>query len=202
MFTGLIKDIGTILSIVPMQACGKKITIQTKLAEAHFSLGCSICHHGICLTVISFSKEKEGIVYDVELSQETLSCTNAQFWQEGDYLNIEPSLKVGDELGGHFVLGHVDSVISCRDIFKTEDYWVVYFSYNNDQKDFIASKGSIALNGVSLTVNHITHDTFDICLIPHSIKNTTMQFLKQGDVVNVEFDPIARYCHRILTNKE
>lgn len=190
MFTGLIQDMGTVRAIE--KHGDTRIEIETALDLSAMPLGCSICCSGACLTVV----QKGANWFAVDVSSETLSKTGIGLWTIGARINLEPSLRLGDELGGHFVFGHVDGQAQILEV--KEDGASRIFRIKAEANGLIAAKGSIALDGVSLTVNEVQGDVFTVNIIPHTWEKTTMQFLKPGDRVNLEFDMLARYVAQAL----
>lgn len=193
MFTGLIQDIGTVVSVTP-QGEGKRIGIETKMDLSVVPLGASIACSGCCLTVVEKAKHS----FFIEASPETLTKTFIKNWGEGTKVNLEPSLRLGDELGGHFVFGHVDGEAVVKTIVAEGDYTRIDFQSPESLRRYIASKGSVTLDGVSLTVNEVKDDFFSVMIIPHTWTHTTFQFLKAGDTVNIEIDMLARYVARLM----
>lgn len=168
--------------------------IKTDLDLTKVAIGASVCHAGCCLTVI----EKDGDVYAVDVSNETLSKTTLGEWTKGTKINLEPSLKVGDELGGHIVSGHVDGVATITAIEKEGDSHRLTIAAPETLAKFIAPKGSVALNGISLTVNEVSGNQFGINIIPHTWDVTTLGTAKVGDKLNIEIDLMARYAARLM----
>lgn len=192
MFTGIITDIGTVRAIT--KAGDTRIEITTAYDVPSIDIGASICCCGACMTVI----ERSADWFAVEASAETLSKTVLGAWREGTRINLERPLKAGDEMGGHVVSGHVDGTASVTDVQKEGDSLRVSFKTSDDLKAFIAPKGSITLDGVSLTINEVQDDTFGVNLIAHTQKETTFGNISPGDIVNVEIDMLARYVARLL----
>jgi len=192
MFTGIIDDIGTIISIKQDGDVGIKIS--TNYDTANIKIGASISCSGICLTVMKKGKDW----FFVKASQETISCTTMKYWQVGSKLNLERSLKMGDEIGGHLVSGHIDGVGIVKSIIALEESHIIDFIAPDKLTYFIAKKGSIAINGVSLTVNHVHDNCFSVNIIPHSWNNTNFHELKITEEVNLEIDMMARYIARVL----
>ncbi len=197
MFTGIIQDFGTIKFL-------KKglYKISTSLNLNECTEGSSICCNGVCLTAKNIIKNEKNIFsFEVNIGEETLSRTNlGQQITNSEKINIEKSLKIGDEIGGHFVYGHVDCVTRVQKIIKLENSWEYSFEkkFNKNNK-FIAKKASISINGVSLTIADILDDSFTVSIIEHTFKKTNLQYLKDGDYVNIEFDYLARF---ILQNEK
>ncbi|MBL6932825.1 MAG: riboflavin synthase [Rhodospirillales bacterium] len=192
MFTGIITDVGTVRSIV--KTGDTRIEITTRFDTDTIDIGASICCSGACMTVV----EKRDDWFAVEASAETLSKTVLGQWQEGTRINLERALKAGDEMGGHVVSGHVDGTAEIIGLESEGDSLRVRFKIMGSLKCFIAPKGSVTLNGVSLTVNEVEGETFGVNLIAHTQQETTLGNLALGDVVNVEIDMLARYVARLL----
>ncbi|ANP35836.1 riboflavin synthase subunit alpha [Phaeobacter gallaeciensis] len=191
MFTGIITDVGTIKALE--QEGDLRARIGTGYDTAGIDLGASIASDGVCLTVIELGSDW----YDVQISAETVSKTNIGAWTVGKRVNLERALKVGDELGGHIVSGHVDGVAEVVDITDEGDSTRVTLRAPKDLARFIAPKGSVALNGTSLTVNDVEGCDFGINFIPHTKEVTTWGDVKLGDKVNLEIDTLARYVARL-----
>lgn len=192
MFTGLITDVGRVRAVTSVG--DRRIEIETSFPIAEIELGASIACSGVCLTAIEFGDNW----FAVEASEETTSKTTVGDWQAGDALNLERSLRIGDELGGHLVFGHVDGVAEIAG--RRTDGDSIRFSIlaPDDLAPYIASKGSVALSGVSLTVNEVDGNRFGVNIIPHTADATTLGKLSAGDRVNLEVDMLARYVARQL----
>ena len=191
MFTGIITDVGTIAELE--QQGDLRARIKTAYDTSGIDLGASIASDGVCLTVIELGEDW----YDVQISAETVSKTNIGSWTVGKRVNLERALKVGDELGGHIVSGHVDGVAEVVEIKDEGDSTRVTLRAPKDLARFIAPKGSVALNGTSLTVNAVEGCDFGINFIPHTKEVTTWGDVKLGDQVNLEIDTLARYVARL-----
>ncbi|MFC4669924.1 riboflavin synthase [Seohaeicola nanhaiensis] len=191
MFTGIITDIGSIRDI--RQAGDMTARIATAYDTARIDIGASIASDGVCLTVTALGEDW----YEVQISAETLSKTNLGAWTPGRRVNLERALRVGDELGGHIVSGHVDGVAEVVAMTREGDSTRVTLRAPKALSRFVAPKGSVALNGTSLTVNEVDGDTFGINLIPHTQEVTTWGEVKPGDRVNIEIDTLARYVARL-----
>ncbi|WP_278921168.1 MULTISPECIES: riboflavin synthase [Pseudophaeobacter] len=191
MFTGIITDIGTIAQLDQQGDLRARIT--TGYDTAGIDLGASIASDGVCLTVIELGSDW----YDVQISAETVSKTNIGAWTVGKRVNLERALKVGDELGGHIVSGHVDGVAEVVAMQEEGDSTRVTLRAPAALARFIAPKGSVALNGTSLTVNDVTGCDFGINFIPHTKEATTWGDVALGDQVNLEIDTLARYVARL-----
>ena len=195
MFTGIVTDIGRIKEAEP--AGDTKFVIATAYDTAGIAIGASICCSGVCLTVV----DKAAGWFSVTASAETLACSNLGDWGAGTSVNLERALKVGDELGGHIVSGHVDGVVEIARIQKDGDSLRFRFTLGEDLAPFIAPKGSVCLDGVSLTVNEVDEGGFGINIIPHTQEMTTFGTSETGGRVNLEIDVLARYVAR-LAQKE
>ncbi|MCE8518284.1 riboflavin synthase [Ruegeria pomeroyi] len=191
MFTGIVTDIGTVVELE--QRGDLRARIRTGYDTGGIDIGASIASDGVCLTVIALGEDW----YDVEISAETVSKTNLGDWSVGKRLNLERALKVGDELGGHIVSGHVDGVAEVVAIADEGDSTRVTLRAPAELARFIAPKGSVALNGTSLTVNAVEGAEFGINFIPHTKEATTWGSVAVGDRVNLEIDMLARYVARL-----
>ena len=200
MFTGIITDVGEIAKIEKIKDTRAKILCTYNLSEVE--LGASICCDGVCLTVTDYGITEDKNWFSVDISNETISKTiigDKDFgWKAGRKVNLERSLKLGDELGGHIVTGHIDGTGSIEKMIEIEGSTKVTFQTNKSLAKFIAEKGSVTLNGTSLTVNHVEASSFDINFIPHTKDNTTWKKMRIGEKVNIEIDILARYVDRIL----
>ena len=190
MFTGIIQDIGSLQG-----SNNNEYKIITKLDLSECKIGFSISCNGVCLTTTNIKKNKENYFFTVNLSEETILRTNFGTLKKNfDKINIEKSLKIGEEISGHFVYGHVDSVYKILKIKNLEHSWEFKFENKlSKYYDFIVEKASIAIDGISLTIAHVDKNSFVISIIPHTFNNTNLQFSKEGDFVNVEFDYLARF---------
>lgn len=193
MFTGIITDVGTVIA-----RQGGVFTIRSAYAAEGIALGASIAHDGCCLTVTNVVPVDGGSRYTLDVSNETLSKTTLGDWQVGRRINLERALKVGDELGGHIVSGHVDGVARIVAMEADDVSQRVTFEVDASIAPYIAPKGSVALDGTSLTVNEVEGCRFGINLIPHTLTVTTWGSKKTGDRVNIEIDPLARYVARLM----
>lgn len=194
MFTGIVTDMGEILALE--QRGDLRARIGTGYDTTRIDIGASIACEGVCLTVIDLGTAPRNW-FDVEISAETVSKTNLGGWAVGRRINLERALKVGDELGGHIVSGHVDGVAEVVAMRPEGDSLRVTFRAPEDLARFIAPKGSICLNGTSLTVNEVDGRDFGINFIPHTQKVTTWGSVAVGDLVNLEVDTMARYVARL-----
>ncbi|MBD9527886.1 riboflavin synthase [Paracoccus sp. PAR01] len=193
MFTGIITDIGTVSNVEMRGDMRARISCHYDMVGV--DMGASIACDGVCLTVV----DKGPDWFDVDISAETISKTNigANGWAGGKRLNLERALRVGDELGGHIVSGHVDGVAIVEEMHDEGDSTRITFRAPDTLAKFIAPKGSVALNGTSLTVNEVEGSTFGINVIPHTQQVTTWGTIKTGDAVNLEIDTLARYVARL-----
>lgn len=191
MFTGIITDMGRIRAIE--QRGDMRARISTGYDTAKIEIGASIACDGVCLTVVGLGSDW----FDVDISAETVSKTNLSSWAEGKRVNLERALKVGDELCGHIVSGHVDGQAEVVDLCDEGDSTRVTLRAPEDLARFIAAKGSVALNGTSLTVNEVADREFGINFIPHTKQVTTWGDVSVGDMVNLEIDTLARYVARL-----
>lgn len=192
MFTGIITDVGRVVEIE--RRGDLRLTIQTRFDLNSVSMGASIASNGVCLTVV----EKLADAYKVDVSAETIAKTTVGDWVVGTPLNLERSLKLGDELGGHLVYGHVDAVAQVVSVTPDGDSHRWRFRVPQSLKNFIAAKGSVALNGVSLTVNEVDDDVFGVNIIPHTAVQTTFGLIGPGARINLEVDMLARYVARLV----
>ncbi len=196
MFTGIITDIGRIRSV--RQGGDTRLEIETGYATETIAIGASIACSGACLTVT----EKGAGWFAVEASAETLACTTIGSWSEGTLINLERALRMGDELGGHLVSGHVDAIGRIEEVTPVGDSLRIRVSLPPEFAKFIAEKGSVTLNGVSLTVNAVSNSVFDVNIIAHTQAATTFGKCAAGTPVNVEIDMLARYVARLVDFKE
>ena len=197
MFTGIVTDMGDLVK-VERKGEVKTLTVATDFDAAGIDIGASIAHAGVCLTVTSVTPGgPRATLFTVDAAPETLAITTVAGWDEGRRINLERSLKMGDELGGHMVSGHVDctaKVVSREDLGTTTRF---VFEVPERLARFVAAKGSVALDGTSLTVNEVNGNTFSCLLIPHTLSVTTWGEVKAGDTVNFEADLMARYAARL-----
>ena len=199
MFTGIISDVGTILEVTQMG--DTRYVIETSYDTKGIDIGASIACSGVCLTVIE-KMETPSPRFAVEASAETLNVTTAKKWAVGTKLNLERALKMGDELGGHIVSGHVDGIAEIKSIEPDGDSLRFVFAAPEELAMFIASKGSVTLDGTSLTVNEVRGNNFGVNMIPHTQAVTTWGQSKSGDLINIEIDVLARYVARIKEVKD
>ena len=193
MFTGLITDVGRVVARE-----GGRFTLETAYDPATIALGASIACDGVCLTVTSLTPASSGCRFTVDVSNETLAKSNLDQWQPGREINLERSLRAGDELGGHIVSGHVDGRARIVDLRADGESRRFLFEAPEHLAVYIAPKGSVALDGTSLTVNEVAGSRFGVNLIPHTLTRTTWGRKKPGDEVNLEVDLFARYVARLM----
>ncbi|MFK8115235.1 MAG: riboflavin synthase [Rubripirellula sp.] len=196
MFTGLVETMSTITSIVD-QPPGKRLSVDAGFVAEDASIGDSICINGCCLTVVSI----DGSLLDFEAGEETLSRTNLGELAVGSYVNLERSLAVGDRLGGHYVSGHIDAVGVLAERREDPPWAHLRFQMPEQLASQVAAKGSIAIDGISLTVVEVGKDFFTVALIPHTLEVTTLGKRAVGDHVNLETDVLAKYVERSLAFK-
>ncbi len=192
MFSGIIQGIGFIDNLQ-----SNNTFIRTSLDLSDCKIGSSISCNGVCLTAISVEKlENNDFIFSVNISEETRNRSNFFYNNLSQKINIEKSIKAGDEISGHFVYGHIDCITKISKIHKLDLSWNFEFQKDKTNKDmerFIVQKGSIAINGISLTVANVSSDNFSISIVPHTYENTNLNSVKENDLVNIEFDALARY---------
>ncbi len=197
MFTGIIQELGTIVKIVDQKAT-KAFTIEAAMSAPGLKIGDSICVDGCCLTVIEIEQKS----FKVEAVQETLTLSLAGKYQENQKVNLENSLAIGDKLHGHFVTGHVDFLGKVLKLSQENENTVLEIAFPANMARFFAMKGSTTINGVSLTISKVNQGSFEVTLIPHTLKVTNLGDLKTGSEVNIEVDLLARYIENLLGDKE
>jgi len=196
MFTGIITDIGELISLDKQGDW--QLRIKTHWNTKDIDIGASIACSGICLTVL----DREDDYFDVSASMETVSITTLKTWKLGKKINLERALRVGDELGGHIVSGHVDGITTLSEIKPDNDSYRLKFLIDDKFKGLIASKGSVCIDGISLTVNSVTDSSFDVNIISHTWNETAIGNCVVGDAANLEIDMLARYVARLLEMKK
>ena len=194
MFTGIVSDVGTVV-----KRNGGRFAIACGYKHKSLQEGASLACDGCCLTLIDVQKAKKGAIVAVEASNETLAHTTLFAWKEGRHINLERPLTLGDELGGHIVTGHVDAATMILERTPDGDSMRFVFESPPGLARFIAPKGSIALDGISLTVNEVEGTSFGVNIIPYTLALTTWQDRMPGDLVNLEVDLLARYVARLRT---
>ncbi|MEO1030402.1 MAG: riboflavin synthase [Bacteroidota bacterium] len=191
MFTGIIEDLGTVQKLVKENG-NLHLTLSTSITH-ELKVDQSVAHNGVCLTVVLIDNNN----YVVTAIQETLDKTNLSALKEGDTVNIERAMKLGDRLDGHIVQGHVDQTAECIAIKEEDGSWLFTFEYDTGFNNITIEKGSITVNGVSLTVVNSKINQFSVAIIPYTYQHTTFNALKVGDKVNLEFDVIGKYVKRL-----
>lgn len=196
MFTGIIESFGKIIS-TEKESANLRIRISAPFL-AELKADQSVSHNGVCLTVEKISAEN----YEVVAIAETLERSNLGNLKAGDFVNLERCLKIGDRLDGHMVQGHVDEMAVCKSVENKNGSWLFTFQLNTTSSaELIVEKGSVSINGVSLTVVKAEKDYFSVAIIPYTFENTIFQYITTGTKVNIEFDIIGKYVKRILTNR-
>jgi len=195
MFTGIVTALGEVKAVEKLPGL-TRLTIAAPYSDA--DVGASIAHDGVCLTVVEVETHSNGMRYVVEVAPESLALTTMGHLKPGDHVNLERSLRVGDELGGHIVQGHVDGVGEVLKVAQDGEGWRLRIKPPQGIAHLIAPKGSIAIAGVSLTVNEVDDEGFGVLIIPHTWAVTTLSKLQAGDKVNLEADMMARYAARLV----
>lgn len=194
MFTGIIEDLGQV-KFLDYEDTNLHLTIESRLAP-ELKIDQSVSHNGVCLTVVDCNDS----CYTVTAIKETLDKTNLNLLTQGDVVNLERGLKLGDRLDGHMVQGHVDQVGTCTGIENHDGSWIFSFEYDSSIGNVTIEKGSITVNGVSLTVVHSKDNGFSVAIIPYTYEHTNFKTYKVGSIVNLEFDVIGKYVSRLYTN--
>ena len=197
MFTGLVTDVGTIDHVAGGDTL-KRVRVRSGYRAGGIVLGASIACGGPCLTAVAAEPLGEGCVFDVDVGAETLARTTAGEWRRGMRINLERSLRIGDELGGHIVTGHVDGLVEVLAVEAFDGMSRFVLRAPRGLLRFIAEKGSVCLDGTSLTVNAVEDETFSVLLIPHTLAVTTWGERRTGDRLNLEVDLMARYAARLV----
>lgn len=201
MFTGIVTDVGEVIAVEPKAEGLHRLRIACAYLRESIAIGASISHSGVCLTVVETAAAGNRTAIAVDAAAETLRMTTASVWKVGTRLNLERALKMGDELGGHLVAGHVDGIAELITREDLTDMARLTFRAPKELMRFIASKGSVALDGVSLTVNEVTSETFAVLIIPHTLSVTTLGAVRPGDRINLEIDLMARYAARLMETR-
>ena len=191
MFTGIVQNLADVISFK-----NGELEISTSLDLSDCKIGSSICCNGVCFTATEINFREDQYTFKVNVGEETQDRTNFsnQEFNKLAKINIEKSLKIGDEISGHFVYGHIDRTTNITNINKLDNSWEFYFkNFKNKDKNFIVEKASIAINGISLTIAKVDNNNFSISVIPHTLENTNLKYLKEKDLVNIEFDYLARF---------
>ena len=197
MFTGIVTALGDVKAVERLDGL-TRLSINAPYDAKDVAIGASIAHEGCCLTVVEAAPEANGLRYVVEVAPESLALTTLGGLETGDRVNLERALRIGDELGGHMVQGHVDGLGDVVSVTKDGEGWRLKIRPPSSINHLIAPKGSIAINGVSLTVNEVDGGGFGVLIIPHTWSVTTLSRLKAGDKVNLEADMMARYAARLI----
>ena len=195
MFTGLITHVGKVSVIKETENNDTYVGIEIKWND-DLNIGSSVCCNGVCLTVI----EKKINYFGVELSSETIKRTNFQYLKLNNKINLEKSLKIGDELGGHNVTGHIDGLAKLTKIIQIKSSYELWFKVSEEITKYLAEKGSVALNGISLTINKVENNFFSVNIIQHTWNNTNLPNYQIGSFINLEVDIISRYVSRHIEN--
>ena len=193
MFTGIVEEIGIVKSVQ-----SKVITIEAKKIFDDLHLGDSVAVNGTCLTVSSFDNK----IFNADVTQETLNRTNLGSLKNGSRVNLERAMTLSGRFGGHIVSGHIDGVGSIKSMKKDDNAIILTIEVPRQLMKYIVEKGSVAVDGISLTVASLTDNTFSIAVIPHTLKETVLYYKKEGDKVNIENDIIGKYVERLLTFKD
>lgn len=192
MFTGIIEDLGVVTKI-EKEEDNLHITIKSSITN-ELKIDQSVAHNGVCLTVVAINNDE----YTVTAIDETLQKSNIGSLAVNDVVNLERAMKLGARLDGHIVQGHVDQVAECSSIKETNGSWIFTFNYNSSLGNVTIEKGSITVNGVSLTVVNSKNNSFSVAIIPYTYENTGFKNFKIGDLVNLEFDVIGKYVKRLM----
>lgn len=193
MFTGIIETLGVIQEIKKTDD-NLQITIQSSITS-ELKIDQSVAHNGVCLTVLSIHKD----LYTVTAIRETIEKTNLGDWKAGDIVNLERAMKLGDRLDGHIVQGHVDQTGICKNMESANGSWYFTFEYNPEWNNLTIEKGSITVNGVSLTVVNSKKNEFSVAIIPYTYENTNFKHFNIGSKINLEFDVIGKYVSKLYT---
>ncbi|MCY3814877.1 MAG: riboflavin synthase [Gammaproteobacteria bacterium] len=194
MFTGIVQGVGTVVGVDTFDSGDRRLRIDTRgIGAQALEIGASLCVSGVCLTIVETARDTVAM----DVSARTLADTVLGEWTVGQSVNLEPALAAGDALGGHFVMGHVDGAAEVVQVHDDGRSVELILSVARELNRFIAPKGSIALDGVSLTVNDVSKDSFSVNLVPHTLTETTLSDCRVGSRLNVEIDIIARYVARL-----
>jgi len=195
MFTGIIEDLG-ILKKIEKDGGNINLYFESKLTQ-ELKIDQSLSHNGVCLTVVSIKND----IYKVTAVKETLKKSNLGELKVDSIINLERAMKSNGRLDGHYVQGHVDQIGKCLNVKETDGSWYYEFEYDNTSNNVTIEKGSIAINGVSLTVVNSKHNGFSVAIIPYTYNNTNFKKIQKGDIVNIEFDMIGKYISKLLSNR-
>jgi riboflavin synthase len=194
MFTGIVETTGKVVKI-EKEKSNIHFTIETQIAD-ELKIDQSMCHDGVCLTVVKVDYNKKQ--YVVTAIQETLDKTNLGTWNEGYEVNLERSMKMEARFDGHIVQGHIDQTAVCKSVEETDGSWKYYFEYDSDKGNITVEKGSISVNGVSLTVVDSGKDFFSVAIIPYTHQVTNFHNFRKGTIINIEFDVFGKYVAKLL----
>lgn len=195
MFSGIIEGLGEVVSLRKDQS-NLHITVKSDFTH-ELKIDQSIAHNGVCLTVVNIEKG----TYTVTAIDETLSKTNLGLLNAGDKINLERCMKLGERLDGHIVQGHVDQTAICTSVLENNGSWIFTFEYDKAKNNITVEKGSITVNGVSLTVVNSMRDSFSVCIIPYTYNHTNFHTIHNGTVVNLEFDIVGKYISRLMAER-
>ena len=195
MFTGIVESLGKITNI-NLEEGNVDFTIESSISK-ELKIDQSVSHNGVCLTVVDVKND----THTVTAVKETLDKSSLKNFNEGDSMNLERAMKLGERLDGHMVQGHVDGVAKCIEVNLNEGSWVYKFEFDKNWQSLLIEKGSVCINGVSLTVFGINDNTFCVTIIPYTFENTSFKELKPGDLVNIEFDMVGKYLSRFYQLK-
>ena len=195
MFTGIIEDLG-ILKKIEKEEGNVNLYFKSKLTQ-ELKIDQSLSHNGVCLTVVSVDND----IYKVTAIKETLNKSNLGELKVNSIVNLERAMKNNARLDGHYVQGHVDQIAKCLNVRETDGSWYYEFEYDNTSNNITIEKGSIAVNGVSLTVVNSKLDGFSVAVIPYTYNNTNFKKIQRGDIVNIEFDMIGKYISKLIGNR-
>jgi riboflavin synthase len=196
MFTGLIEDCGTLKSVV-RTSTSAVITLNTALPTESLMKGDSVAVNGVCLTVV----EKGAHSFSADVSPETFSCSTLELLRPGSRVNLERALRVGDRLGGHIVTGHVDAIGTLKQVTSVQNAILLEIEVSDACSRYLVEKGSVAVDGISLTINSVKVNSFDLSIIPHTLDKTTLKDLRPGSKVNIETDILGKYVERLMGKK-
>ena len=195
MFTGIVESLGKITNI-NLEEGNVDFTIESSISK-ELKIDQSVSHNGVCLTVVDVKND----THTVTAVKETLDKSSLKNFNEGDSMNLERAMKLGERLDGHMVQGHVDGVAKCIEVNLNEGSWIYKFEFDKNWQSLLIEKGSVCINGVSLTVFGINDSTFCVTIIPYTFENTSFKELKPGDLVNIEFDMVGKYLSRFYQLK-
>jgi riboflavin synthase len=201
MFTGIVTDIGEVTAVRARGEGLRRLKVACGYHRASIAEGASIACSGVCLTVVGIGEEDGRTWFAADAAAETLRMTTVGSWRHGTRINLERALRIGDELGGHIVQGHADGIVLLAGREDLTDMARLTLRAPTELTRFIAVKGSVALDGISLTVNSVEADTFSVLIIPHTLKVTTLGTIRPGDQLNLEVDLMARYAARLLEHR-